>query len=93
MLSKLTETQQSIKIEVSFAFFRKHVKSSTHNTFCNLHCGFPTFTDFTEKVLTDTNGMYSFNVEPRGIEDTDLQIMSQALPRYDCNLFPHGQAR
>jgi hypothetical protein len=93
VLSKLTENQQSIEIEESFAFLRKHVKSSTHNTFCYPHGGFHTFTDFTEKLLTDTNVMYSFNVEPRDIEDTDLQTRPQALPRYDCNLFPHGQAR
>jgi hypothetical protein len=42
-------------------------------------------------LLKTNNCSFSFNVEPRDIDTKDLSDRQQALPRYDCNMFPHGQ--
>jgi peptidoglycan/xylan/chitin deacetylase (PgdA/CDA1 family) len=93
VLSKLDNEQQRIEIEESFSFLNENIQGITHQTFCYPHGGFHTFTDFTETVLCENEVCFSFNVEPRDINTNDLLDRPQALPRYDCNLFPYGSIR
>jgi len=44
-------------------------------------------------VLEENGCLFSFNVEPRDMTTQDILSRPQALPRYDCNMFPHGQCR
>ena len=61
-------------------------------TFCYPYGGDHSFTAETERVLADAGIRYAFSVEPRDISADDLRHRPHALPRYDCNAFPHGRA-
>ena len=45
-----------------------------------------------KQVFYSKNVDFSFSVEQRDINAHDLIHKKQALPRYDCNQFPFGQA-
>lgn len=61
-------------------------------TFCYPYGGFHTFTADTESLLEAQGCRIAYNVDFRDVEDRDVRDRPQALPRYDCNCFPHGQA-
>ena len=93
VMSKLSRTEQRREIDDSFAFLDKITTRRNIRTFCHPYGGFHTFTADTEKLLTNAECAFSFNVEARNISESDLKNRPQALPRFDCNLFPHGKAR
>jgi peptidoglycan/xylan/chitin deacetylase (PgdA/CDA1 family) len=93
VLSKLTIEEQMEEIDHSFCFLENIISSFDMKTFCYPYGGFHTFTDDTERLLRQNNCMFSFNVEARDIEEKDLVGRKQALPRYDCNMFPFGACR
>ncbi|MEM6967612.1 MAG: polysaccharide deacetylase family protein [Bacteroidota bacterium] len=93
VMSRLNIEDQKFQIDSSFDFLKRIVKQFDHKTFCYPYGGFHSFTDDTERILSAANCIYSFNVEQRDIQATDLQSRPQALPRYDCNQFPFGQVR
>lgn len=93
VLSKLDNDGQRSEVEDSFAYLEEHLGKLSPKTFCYPHGGFHTFTPFTEQLLTENQVDFSFNVEPRDITSADLLDRPQALPRYDCNRFPHGSIR
>lgn len=92
VLATLSSAAQAREIEESFAFLDETVAPPPVRTFCYPYGGFHTFTNETERLLTAAGCRFSFNVEYRDITPEDLQARPQALPRYDCNLFPHGKA-
>lgn len=91
VMSKLSGEEQEFEIEKSFSFIESITKGLKCKTFCYPYGGFHTFTNETEKILEKHHSSFAFNVEPRDIETSDLVERRQALPRYDCNLFPHGK--
>lgn len=91
VMSKLDPADQRQEIEASFDALAR-ITGGPIETFCYPHGGFHTFTRETERLLQETGARYSFNVEPRAVEGNDLRHRPQALPRYDCNLFPNGMA-
>lgn len=91
VLSKLSYREQEQEIHRSFNFLEKTCINLPYKTFCYPYGGFHSFTNETEQILADHNCLYSFNVEARDITDQDVQNRPQALPRYDCNNFPHGK--
>ncbi|WP_181248542.1 polysaccharide deacetylase family protein [Flavobacterium magnum] len=93
LMSKLNALQQREEIEKSFGCLERIIGKSDHRTFCYPYGGFHSFTDETERILTDQKVQYSFNVEHRDITRDDILQRPQALPRYDCNHFPFGQCR
>ena len=93
VMSKLSVAEQEKEINESFLFIDEIIGKQSSRTFCYPYGGFHTFTADTEKLLEQYNCSYSFNVEPRDIELHDLEHRRQVLPRYDCNLFPHGKTR
>lgn len=93
VLSKLSADQQESEIRDSFAYLENICNGFDVKTFCYPYGGFHSFTDETEKILEANQCVFSFNVEHRDIIREDILNRPQALPRYDCNKFPHGQVR
>ncbi len=91
LMSKLSVVEQRREIEASFGTLAEMTRRPVE-TFCYPYGGFRSFTLETERLLTEIGSRYTFNVEARDITSQDLQGRPQALPRYDCNLFPYGQA-
>ncbi|MCW3106789.1 MAG: polysaccharide deacetylase [Segetibacter sp.] len=91
VLSKLSKAEQENEIKSSFNFLENICIKLPYKTFCYPYGGFHSFTDETEKILKEYECMFSFNVETRDISENDLKDRPQALPRYDCNYFPHGK--
>jgi len=94
VMARLSLQKQEYQIVKSFEFLEK-IKASLPSlrTFCYPYGGFHSFTDETEKLLTDNQCVFSFNVEQRDINADDIAKRPQALPRYDCNQFKYGQVR
>lgn len=90
VMSKLTIEEQEREIVESFQMIESITGKVALKTFCYPHGGFYTFTTQTEDLLEKHSCLFSFNVEPRDINQNDLANRRQALPRYDCNAFPHG---
>lgn len=91
VMSKLDPAAQAEEISRSFAFLES-VLGERPRSFCYPYGGFHSFTPETERLLGREGCLFSFNVEYRDGEDRDLRERPQALPRYDCNLFPYGRA-
>jgi peptidoglycan/xylan/chitin deacetylase (PgdA/CDA1 family) len=93
VMSKLSKEDQALEIRSSFDFLDRVTGGLPIRTFCYPYGGFHSFTKETEDLLTENGCAFSFNVEPRDISENDLKDRPQALPRYDCNSFPHGECR
>lgn len=91
VFSKLSEAEQESEIRDSFDQLEK-MTGDRITTFCYPYGGFHSFTGKTECLLDQIGCLWAFNVEPRDISSDDLRLRPQALPRYDCNVFPFGQA-
>lgn len=92
VMSKLSSDEQKLEIERSFSFIESLLGELKIKTFCYPYGGFHSFSDKTEALLEAEGCDFSFNVESRDVTQTDFETRAQALPRYDCNLFPFGQA-
>lgn len=94
VMSLLTSDEQALEISDSFSALEHILGDELEpRSFCYPYGGFHTFTHTTEKLLTMAGCRFSFNVEPRDINVSDVAERPQALPRYDCNMFPFGQCR
>ena len=93
VMSKLSHAEQDVELTRSFEMLERATGGLTCKTFCYPYGGFHTFTRETEQLLIRKKCMFSFNVEARDISPHDMQRRPQALPRYDCNAFPHGACR
>jgi peptidoglycan/xylan/chitin deacetylase (PgdA/CDA1 family) len=93
VMSRLCLDEQLSQVKYSFDYLESIIGNFYHKTFCFPYGGFFSFTDGTEKILSEQGCLYSFNVEHRDIKSEDLISRPQALPRYDCNHFPFGQVR
>lgn len=92
LMSKLSEDEQRVEIGESSTVIRE-ITGSFPLTFCYPYGGFPSFNSTTEKLLEETGLLFAFNVEERDISQHDVATRKFALPRYDCNSFPHGSVR
>jgi peptidoglycan/xylan/chitin deacetylase (PgdA/CDA1 family) len=92
VLSKLSTEEQVKEIKHSFDYLEEVTGGLNYRTFCYPYGGFHSFTNESERILDNNNCLYAFNVENRDISFDDLNTRKQALPRYDCNLFPYGKA-
>lgn len=91
VMSKLSDIKQYAEINGSFNFLR-NIGCIDTKTYCHPYGGFHSFNKTTIEALNTNNVEFSFNVEPRDISNKDLISSIQFLPRYDCNLFPFGEA-
>ena len=92
VMSQLSTAEQREEIATGFAELEAVVPARPR-TFCYPYGGFHTFTAETEAILDALGVAFSFNVEQRDVTANDVSDRPQALPRYDCNHFPHGRAR
>ena len=92
VMSRLSYTDQYKEIQNSFQYL-KNVINNNVRTFCYPYGGYHSFNEDTERILDEYNCLFSFNVEERDINSTDLLERPLALPRYDCNQFKFGQVR
>ncbi|MCH8902352.1 MAG: polysaccharide deacetylase family protein [Bacteroidetes bacterium] len=94
VMSRLTNEEQVRQISESFKFLESlTTKHNNVKTFCYPYGGFHSFSNETEAILDSFDCLFSFNVEQRDISFNDVSQRPQALPRYDCNQFKHGQVK
>ncbi len=91
VMSKLDEINQRVEINDSLIFLHDNLNLDV-KTYCHPYGGFHSFDKSTVEILTSCQVSFSFNVEPRDISNQDLVSSIQFLPRYDCNMFPFGEA-
>ena len=90
-MSKLSRDEQDTQIMASFTYL-SDIGCLSERTYCHPFGGFHSFNNDTLELLSKNNVLYSFNVEPRDIDLSDINNSRHFLPRYDCNQFPYGQA-
>ncbi len=91
VMSKLNYTDQKSEIKLSFEFLES-ISKPKHRTYCHPFGGFHSFDKQTLSILKENNVDYSFNVESKEINNLDISINKQMLPRFDCNEFKFGKA-
>lgn len=89
VMSGLAGPDQEVEINGSFDALGAIVGDLSPRTFCYPYGGAGTFTNETEALLEEAGCRFSFSVEPRDVTTDDLVNRVQALPRFDCNEFPH----
>ena len=92
VLSKLEKDNQRTEIADSFSFLDDVANKLPVRTFCYPYGTSHTFNEDTINILEEVNCKLSFKVEPSDVKEADLRNRIYALPRYDCNEFPHGSA-
>jgi peptidoglycan/xylan/chitin deacetylase (PgdA/CDA1 family) len=91
VMSKLSASEQSAEIALSFDFLDSVCKSPLR-TYCHPYGGFHAFNDDTVRLLNQRDVDFSFNVDGREINSEDRLKSKQFLPRFDCNQFEFGAA-
>jgi peptidoglycan/xylan/chitin deacetylase (PgdA/CDA1 family) len=91
VLSTLSAADQRADLEESLRTLRTLVDQPVAS-FCYPYGGEHSFDATTVRLLDGAGIRVGFSVEPRDITATDLRTRPLALPRYDCNAFPHGRA-
>lgn len=94
VMSRLNFDDQFKEIDDSFNFLNSIVDlNRDYRTFCYPFGGKHTYNEDTQRALKQVNCRYAFSVENGDIGSYDFQHNLLTLPRYDCNMFPHGQCR
>lgn len=91
LMSKLTSQEQSEELRECFSFLDKELPENYLRCYCHPYGGKNSFNDDTINILKQEKIAFSFAVEPRDITTEDIKYNIHQLPRYDCNMFPHGQ--
>jgi peptidoglycan/xylan/chitin deacetylase (PgdA/CDA1 family) len=91
VFSKLAVDEQRSEISNSFATLSR-ILGKPVTTFCYPYGGRHTFTSDTPALLDEAGSRFAFAVDARDVSADDLTKTPQALPRFDCNMFPHGRA-
>ena len=91
VMSKLNLEQQIEEISNSFNFLESFCRLD-HRTYCHPYGGTKSYNRETVMALEQCKVDYSFSIESRDLENSDFSKIRQALPRYDCNEYPHGSA-
>lgn len=92
VFSKLAPEEQENEIRRSFDFLQEQLGGLHPKTFCYPYGGDHTYTDVTLEILEEYGCELAFDVNPRDITLEDIRNQHLALPRYDCNDFPYGEA-
>lgn len=91
VFSKLPLDEQRDEISRSMSHLSDTIGTRVR-TFCYPYGGEHTFTRDTVALLNEAGSRYCFDVNARDVTSNDLLNSPQALPRYDCNMFPYGRA-
>jgi peptidoglycan/xylan/chitin deacetylase (PgdA/CDA1 family) len=89
LLSQLSDEEQAQEVLGSIQTLSELLGEAV-NTFCFPYGGAHSFNAHTLALLERAEIRYCFSVEPRDISASDLRERPLSLPRYDCNVFPHG---
>ena len=91
VMSKLTHSCQETEIRKSLDFF-KRLDLQEGLSYCHPYGGEHSFNQSTMELLKKNNIQFAFSVDPRNIKEADFHQSRYRLPRFDCNMFPHGAA-
>lgn len=92
LLSQLAPDEQTREVEESLSTLGELLGERVRS-FCFPYGGDHSFDAHTLGTLEASGIDFAFSVEPREISARDLSEQRLALPRYDCNGFPHGQSK
>ncbi|MGH6954494.1 MAG: polysaccharide deacetylase family protein [Alphaproteobacteria bacterium] len=92
VLSTLESVEQRREIVESFDFLEAVTGGLTLRTFCYPYGHAGTYTAQTIELLAEADCRLAFTTGSSDVTAADLDTRPLALPRYDCNLFPHGRA-
>jgi peptidoglycan/xylan/chitin deacetylase (PgdA/CDA1 family) len=92
VMSLLSTENQRREIAASFAALERITGGLVLRSFCHPYGTGPTHNEDTERLLGEEGCRCAFVVEPRPVTASDLLERPQALPRFDCNMYPHGAA-
>jgi peptidoglycan/xylan/chitin deacetylase (PgdA/CDA1 family) len=92
LLSQLSPAEQTREVEDSLGTLGELLGERVRS-FCYPYGGDHSFDAHTLGVLDRAGVEFAFSVEPREISAPDLSEKRLALPRFDCNAFPHGQSK
>ncbi len=92
LLSQLSDAEQEREVLGSIHALGELLGEPV-TSFCFPYGGEHSFNAHTLALLQRAGIRCCFSLEPRDISAADLQDRPLALPRYDCNQFPHGTSR
>jgi peptidoglycan/xylan/chitin deacetylase (PgdA/CDA1 family) len=92
LFSNLTYEEQCNEISESLDVLKYLTDNKNINSFCYPYGGKLSYDKYTIQCLQDANIDFSFSVESKNIDKTDMKIKYE-LPRFDCNEFKYGKAR
>jgi len=92
LLSQLSLSEQAMEVQGSIQTLSE-LLGEPITSFCYPYGGDHSYDANTLHLLELAQIQFAFSVEPRDIAATDLRQRRLALPRYDCNGFPHGASR
>jgi peptidoglycan/xylan/chitin deacetylase (PgdA/CDA1 family) len=87
--SRLARMRQKEEIELSCAFVESAGGSRSWG-YCYPHGVAESFSDETEKAVADSGCPFAFAVQASDITAPLAETRRFALPRHNCNAFPHG---
>lgn len=90
VFSRLPPEEQRSEILLTQDFLSE-ILGEPPTSFCYPYGGSHTFTNDTQNILSESGVSLGFSVEYRDAGTEDFRSNRLALPRYDCNQFPHGQ--
>ena len=91
VMSTLSKSEQTKEIEESFGYLDQYIKQD-YKTYCHPYGRPNSFDQNTLDILDKNNVHFSFSVNSRSIQQSDMESNLQSLPRFDCNEFPYGLA-
>jgi peptidoglycan/xylan/chitin deacetylase (PgdA/CDA1 family) len=92
LLSQLSRAEQACEVQGSIVTLAELLGEPV-DSFCYPYGGEHSFNADTLALLESAGIRFAFSVEPRDIDAADLRQRRLRLPRYDCNVFPHGASR
>ena len=90
LMSSITKKVQHEQITLSFDIL-SNLGVLREKVYCHPYGGAHSFNSNTTELLQAMGAKYSWSVNPREIQSTDIYQNRFALPRFDCNLFPNGK--
>jgi Polysaccharide deacetylase len=91
-LARLPEARWKAEISESLSYVDKFKDRSNPLSFAYPYGGAHSYAATAQQFLTEQKCEFAFDINARDTTDADLVLLRQALPRFDCNQFPHGKA-
>tara|TARA_A100001037_G_scaffold199021_1_gene178057 strand:- start:2727 stop:3674 length:948 start_codon:yes stop_codon:yes gene_type:complete len=91
VMSTLSRSEQTTEIQESFEYLNQYINQE-YKTYCHPYGRPNSFDQHTLDILDKNNVHFSFSVNSKTIQQSDMETNLQSLPRFDCNEFPYGLA-